>query len=207
LLPEPAEEAPGEADGSPLGIPKLLEIVEKLKKLLKERERSPDTARIARGIARTLNLSVADSELLYKAALVHDAGYLMLDSDRLRRILGKPALTEEEHRFIQSHARRGPECFKGTRLPQAFRETLLCHHERNDGSGYPKGLPGSKIPLFAKIVGVAETYVALTSARPYREKLSSEAALAVIRDGSGRKFDREHVNALIELVRGRDEGS
>jgi len=61
--------------------------------------------------------------------------------------------------------------------------------------------------LFAKIIGVAETYVALTSSRPYREKLSPEFALAVVRDGSGRLFDREHVNALIELVRRTALGS
>jgi HD-GYP domain-containing protein (c-di-GMP phosphodiesterase class II) len=206
LLPEPAGGALREVDGSPLGTPKLLEVGEKLKKLLKDRERSAATAKVARGIARSLNLSPADSDLLYKAALAHDAGYLLLDQDRLRRILGKPILSEEEFRFIQSHARKGPEYFKGTRLPPAFREALLCHHERNDGSGYPKGLTGPKIPLFAKIIGVAETFVALTSARPYREKLSAESALAVIRDGSGRKFDREHVNALTDLVRSAGEG-
>jgi len=201
LLPEPAGAPAGEADVSPLGIPKLLQIGEKLKKLLKDRERSATTAKIARGIAQILNLSPADSDLLYKSALAHDAGYLLLDQDRLRRILGKPSLTEEEAHFIHGHVRKGPEYFKGTRLPQPFREVLLCHHERNDGSGYPKGLTGPNIPLFAKIIGVAETYVALTSSRPYREKLGPEFALAVIRDGSGHKFDREHVNALIELVR------
>jgi len=207
MLPEPDEASPGEGDVSPLGIAKLLEIGEKLKKLLKDRERSTATAKIARGIAQILNLSPADSELLYKSALAHDAGYLLLDQDRLRRLLGKPSLTEEESEFIHGHVRKGPEYFKGTRLPPAFREALLCHHERNDGSGYPKGLTGTKIHLFAKIIGVAETYVALTSSRPYREKLSPEFALAVIRDGSGHKFDREHVNALIELVRRTALGS
>jgi putative two-component system response regulator len=87
------------------------------------------------------------------------------------------------------------------KLPEAFKDAILCHHERGDGSGYPKGLKGDAIPLFGKIIGVAETFIALTSMRPYREKLSYEAAIAVIRDGIGRKFDREHVDALAEAAR------
>jgi HD-GYP domain-containing protein (c-di-GMP phosphodiesterase class II) len=145
--------------------------------------------------------------MLYKSALAHDAGYLQLDPDRLRRILGRQALADADFKFIQSHARKGVEHFKGVKVPQEFKDAIVYHHERNDGSGYPKGLKGADIPLYAKIVGVAETYVALTSARPYREKLGSEAALAVIRDGIGRKFDKDHIEALIELVRHSGESS
>jgi putative nucleotidyltransferase with HDIG domain len=201
LLPVLAEAGAKEDDESPLGFRKLLEIPEALKKLLKERERSVDTAKVARGMARYLGFSTADTELLYKASLAHDAGYLMLDRDKLKRILGKTSLTEDDYRFIRSHARKGLEHFKGVQVPQAIRDAILSHHERNDGSGYPRGLTAPKIPLFAKIIGVAETFVALTSTRPYRGKLSGEAALAVVRDGIGRSFDREHVDALTEMVR------
>ncbi len=197
-LPEPAQ--PDEGD-SPLSVAMLLEITEELKQVLKDRERSTATAKIAQGLARQLNLSAADADLLYKSALAHDVGYLALDRDELTRILGKPVLAEEDLRFIEGHAKRGVEYFKGTKLPQAFKDAILYHHERNDGSGYPKGLAGAKIPLFAKLVGIAETFVALTSDRPYRDKLSSETALAVIRDGVGKKFDKEHVSALEALVR------
>jgi putative nucleotidyltransferase with HDIG domain len=206
LLPSYAQESPQEADDSPLGLPKLLEITENLKKILKDRERSAATAKVARGMAHSLGLTTADTEMLYKAALAHDAGYLLLDPDKLTRILGKPVLSEEDFAFVRSHARKGVEYFKGTKLPQELKDAILSHHERNDGSGYPKGLTGAKIPLAAKIVGVAETWVALTSARPYREKLSREAALAVIRDGVGRKFDREHIEALTEMTRRAGEG-
>jgi putative nucleotidyltransferase with HDIG domain len=207
LLPSYGQETPQEIDDSPLGIPKLLEITESLKKILKDRERSVATAKVARGMAHSLRLSAADTELLYKAALAHDAGYLLLDPDKLTRILGKPALSEADYDFIRSHARKGIDYFKGTKLPQELKDAILSHHERNDGSGYPKGLTGAKIPLFAKILGVAETWVALTSARPYREKLSQEAALAVIRDGVGRKFDREYIEALAEMTRRSGEGT
>lgn len=207
LLPGPIQASVKEDDESPLGFQKLLEIPEALKKLLKERERSVDTAKVARGMARYLGFSTADTELLYKAALAHDAGYLMLDRDKLKRILGKTSLTEDDYRFIRSHARKGLEYFKGVQVPQAIRDAILSHHERNDGSGYPRGLTAPKIPLFAKLIGVAETFVALTSTRPYREKLGAESALAVVRDGIGRSFDKEHVDALTEMVRHAGESS
>jgi putative nucleotidyltransferase with HDIG domain len=201
LLIGSTEQGPQEADDSPLGLPKLMDITEKLRRVLKDRERSSTTARVARGMARVLGLSSADQDLLYKATLAHDAGYLLVDEDQLKRILGKPVLSDEDFEFIRTHTKKGLEYFKGVKLPEAFKDAILYHHERNDGSGYPKGLKGDAIPLFAKIVGVAETYVALTSMRPYREKLSFEAAVAVIRDGVGRRFDREHVDALSEAVR------
>ena len=201
LLTGSTEQGPQEADDSPLGLPKLMEITEKLRRVLKDRERSSTTARVARGMARVLGLSSADQDLLYKATLAHDAGYLLVDEDQLKRILGKPVLSDEDFEFIRTHTKKGLEYFKGVKLPEAFKDAILYHHERNDGSGYPKSLKGDAIPLFAKIVGVAETYVALTSMRPYREKLSFEAAVAVIRDGVGRRFDREHVDALAEAVR------
>jgi putative nucleotidyltransferase with HDIG domain len=205
-LPGAAEAVPEQGE-APLSLRKLLEISENLKKLLKERERSVETAKVARGIARQLGFSAADAEMLYKSALAHDAGYLQLDPDRLRRIIGRQALSDADFKFIQSHARKGLDYFRGVKIPQEFKDAIVSHYERNDGSGYPKGLKAGEIPLFAKIVGVAETYVALTSARPYREKLGSEAALAVIRDGIGRKFDREHVEALIELARRSGESA
>jgi energy-coupling factor transport system substrate-specific component len=124
-----------------------------------------------------------------------------MDEDQLKRVLGKPMLAEEDFEFIRGHTKKGVEYFKGVKMPEEFKDAILHHHERNDGSGYPKGLKGDAIPLFAKIIGVAETYVALTSMRPYREKLSYEAAIAVIRDGVGKRFDREHIDALAEAVR------
>jgi HD-GYP domain-containing protein (c-di-GMP phosphodiesterase class II) len=110
LLAASSTEA-GQEDDSPLGLPRLQEITEKLTKILKDRERSVVTARLARSMARVLGLSAADQELLYKAALAHDAGYLLLDEDRLKRILGKPVLAEEDFKFVRSHAKKGVEYF------------------------------------------------------------------------------------------------
>jgi HD-GYP domain-containing protein (c-di-GMP phosphodiesterase class II) len=202
ILPAPSEIGTAAEGGEdPLGLPKLLEIPERLSRVLKDREKSLVTAKIARALAGILGLSQADADMVYRAAVAHDAGYLVLDRDKLQRILSRQEITEEDHLYIASHAKYGPDYFEGVKLPKAFRDVLLYHHERNDGSGYPKGLVGAKIPLFAKLVGLAETYVALTSERPYRQKLSPESALAVISDGAGRKFDREHIKALGELSR------
>jgi HD-GYP domain-containing protein (c-di-GMP phosphodiesterase class II) len=75
------------------------------------------------------------------------------------------------------------------------------HHERWDGSGYPEGLAGAAIPLGARIVAVADVFDALTSARPYRAALASEAALAQLLDEAGRTLDPELVATSVELIR------
>jgi HD-GYP domain-containing protein (c-di-GMP phosphodiesterase class II) len=188
-----------EAD-SPFGVKRLMGIPELLKAALKGRDGSLRTAKIVRGICRILGLSNEDGSAVYRTALAHDVGYLLLDKNRLQRVLAKSKLSEEDFRFIQTHARKGVDWFAGSKLPKAFKDVILCHHERNDGSGYPKGLSGSQIPLFAKIVGVAETFTALTSERPYRERFSPESALAIIKDAARIKFDRDHVAALTEFI-------
>jgi len=203
-LPAPVVQDEGD---TPLNTSNLLRITDDLRKLLKERDKSTSTAKIARGMGRKLGFSTADSDLLYKAALAHDAGYLLLDRDALQRILSKTVLSEEDFQLIRSHTKKGLEYFKGKKLPQEVKDAILYHHEANDGSGYPKGLVGAKIPPFAKIVGIAETFVALTSERPYREKLTPESAIAVIRDGAGRRYDREYVDVLAELVRSSGEAA
>jgi HD-GYP domain-containing protein (c-di-GMP phosphodiesterase class II) len=187
-------------DDSPFGVKRLMEIPGLLKTALKGRDGSLRTAKIVRGICSVLGLSGEDGSTAYRAALAHDAGYLLLDKSRLQRVLAKNKLGEEDFRFIQSHAKKGVDYFSGTKLPKALREVILCHHERNDGSGYPGGLSGPQIPLFAKIIGVAETFVALTSERPYRERFSPESALAIIKDIARVKFDRDHAAALAEFV-------
>ncbi|MGQ9615521.1 MAG: HD domain-containing phosphohydrolase [Spirochaetota bacterium] len=200
-LLEAPEEATKEPEDSPLSLKRCLEIAEKLKTLLKGRDASPITAKLARGIGHILGLSNEDEDLLYRATLVHDAGYLMLDKSKLQRIIMKTTITEEDFKFIRSHTNKGPQYFKGIKLPVSIKDAILYHHERNDGSGYPRGLTSPEIPLFAKIIGVSETYVALLSKRPYREKLSPEGALAILKDGINVKFDRDHVKALEEFAR------
>ena len=75
---------------------------------------------------------------------------------------------------------------------------ILHHHERYDGKGYPKGLAGEEIPLLARILSVAEAYQAMTSERPYRQKLSNGDAIAELKMNAGSQFDPEIVNAFVK---------
>lgn len=184
----------------PLSVASLMKIPEELGKLLKGHDQSIVTAKLSRGIGSLLGLSNEQANLLYKAALAHDCGYLMLDKDELQRIVSKPEITEEEFSFIQSHAVKGPLYFSEIELPDEFRQALIYHHERNDGTGYPDGLKKGQIPLFAKIIGVAETFASLVSKRNYRDKHSVEHALAIIRDGVRNKFDADIIDALCKIA-------
>ena len=181
-------------------IASLSVIPKKLTELTKNHDRTLVTAQLSYGIAKNLGLSSSESEDVYRGALAHDAGYLLLDQNKLQRILSKPEITDEEWKFIQSHVENGIEYFHGATLPPSVRDAILYHHERNDGSGYPRGLKKEEIPLTAKIIGVAETFAALITHRSYREKQDVKSALAIIRDGARRKFDAEIVLALEKVV-------
>jgi len=190
----------GRKDNDPLSLKSLVLIPKELKALFKNQDQSIVTAKLCRGVGSVLGLSTEDCNLLYKTALAHDCGYLMMDRDRLQQTIAKPEITEDDFAFIQTHVALGPTYFDGIDLPVQFREGLLCHHERNDGSGYPNGLRKDEIPLFAKIIGVSETLAALVAKRAYREKRNIQNALAIISDGSRTKFDANIVAALEKVA-------
>ncbi len=190
----------GESAADPLGVRALMEIPNALQILFKNQDQSLVTAKISRGIGNALGLSTDDCNLLYKAALAHDCGYLMLDRDVLQKTIGKPEITEEDFAFIQSHVIKGSTYFGDVELPEQFKAGLLYHHERNDGSGYPDGLKKDDIPQFGKIIGVSETFAALVSKRAYRDKRDIQHALAIITDGTRSKFDSVIVEALVKVA-------
>ena len=99
--------------------------------------------------------------------------------------------------------KKHPELAQQMLAPIAYLEDVVdipySHHERWDGSGYPRGLSGKEIPLAARIFAVADVYDALTSKRPYREAWTKEKALAYIRDETGKHFDPEVVKAFLDL--------
>ena len=119
-------------------------------------------------------------------ALLHDIGKLATPD----AILRKPgALTDEERRIMQLHVGIGYDLVKRIPFLAEAAEIVLTHHERCDGSGYPRGLAAREIPLSAKVFAIADTVDAMTSDRPYRSALPFESAREVIRRGSGRQFD------------------
>jgi putative two-component system response regulator len=132
-------------------------------------------------------------ERLDWAARVHDVGKIIVSPE----ILEKPArLTPCEYAEIQRHAVFGARLVSSLGDPE-LTAIVRHHHERIDGSGYPDRIGGARIPLGARIVGVADTFDALTSSRPYREAKSPVEAMAIIAEESGRTFDADVVAAFV----------
>jgi len=139
-------------------------------------------------IAKGMGLSQAQQELLLEAAPMHDIGKVGIADN----ILLKPGrLTAEEFEVMKHHALFGYEILKGSssEVLKAGAEIARGHHEKFDGTGYPCGLAGDDIPIFSRIVAVADVFDALTSERPYKKAWSLERASQHIRAGAGTHFD------------------
>jgi diguanylate cyclase (GGDEF)-like protein/putative nucleotidyltransferase with HDIG domain len=170
-------------------------------------DRDPDTvvhsvqvATIAVEIARALGVDDERLGALRTAAKLHDVGKIGVPDT----ILNKPGpLDEEEYRVVKTHPLVGAELLRAWGMDVAA-EFVAQHHEHVDGSGYPRGLAGDDIALEARIIHVADAYVAMTLDRPYRRALSPEQAQDELRRHSGTQFDAAVVEALLEHARGRE---
>jgi HD-GYP domain-containing protein (c-di-GMP phosphodiesterase class II) len=117
-------------------------------------------------------------------------------------ILSKPGkINHYEFSIIKNHCQVGYEILQRIDFPWPVTEAILQHHERLDGSGYPKGLSGEEIVLEAKILGVADVVEAMSSHRPYRPALGLESALQEISQGSGVLYDSRVVDACLRLLK------
>ena len=113
-------------------------------------------------------------------------------------LLKKDPLTDEDWAAIRSHATNGFQLVADA-VHEDVAQAVLCHHEQLDGEGYPRGLKGDSIPLFARIVLVADAYDAMVFDRPHRRRLTSEQAFAELRAHAGSRFDADVVRAMIEV--------
>lgn len=155
-------------------------------------------AHYSRLIAEALGLDQQTQQLLLEAAPMHDVGKIGIPD----YILLKPGrLSPEEFEVMKGHARLGYELLKGSASPvlQAGAEIAESHHEKFDGSGYPRKLAGEAIPLLGRIVAVADVFDALTSERPYKRAWSMEDARKFLLDGRGTHFDPACVDAFVAL--------
>jgi two-component system, response regulator RpfG len=146
-------------------------------------------------IARELGLPASDCELVFHAARLHDVGKLSIPET----ILVNPGkLTPDEFRTMRTHTVHGHHILaaSGSRVLRAGAEIALSHHERFDGSGYPGGLRADAIPLFARIVAVADVFDGLTTQRPYKDPHDIDSAAKRIGDGAGSDFDPACVSAF-----------
>lgn len=151
-------------------------------------------------VAQSLAFEQKHTLLLEFAALLHDVGKIGIPDAIMRK---KAPLTRDERLRMEAHSVLGEQILSSTPM-QPILPWVRHHHERWDGSGYPDGLSGAGIPLEARIIAVCNAYDAMTSARPYREAMSSAAALQEIDLGLGTQFDPEIGELLITIVgRGR----
>ncbi len=141
---------------------------------------------IAERVAEREPLEDEQIHRIYLAGLLHDIGKIGIDEVVLRKN-GK--LSPEERNCIRRHPSIGASILRGIKQMREIVPGVLCHHERVDGRGYPDGLSGDEIPLTGKIVGLADSFDAMTSRRTYRDAMSVEHALAEIQKGLGTQFD------------------
>jgi len=149
-------------------------------------------AKLSASIAREMGISARERDILYTAAALHDVGKLSIPSE----ILNKPGkLTELEFSIIRMHPQTGHDILENVEFQGEIADIVLQHHERLDGSGYPRGLSGKEILLDARIIAVADVVEAMTSHRPYRPALGRVRALDEITKNAGILYDSEVVKA------------
>ena len=153
-------------------------------------------ASLARSIAKEMGLSKEKVEGVYMCGIIHDLGKISVPAE----ILAKPGrITETEFNLIKTHPKVGYEILKGIEFPWPIAMTVLQHHERMDGSGYPDSVSGGQIIEEARIIAVADVVEAMASHRPYRPALGINVALEEIEKKKGTFFDRRAVNACLTL--------
>jgi len=147
------------------------------------------------GIA--MGLSKKDLKRLQLSAILHDIGKIGIPDS----VLKKPdKLLSEEYEIIKKHPVIGYEILKSVEDFEDVLEGVKYHHERFDGNGYPEGLKGKDIPLFARIIAIADTLDAIASDRPYRKGAPFEVALEEIKKGKGTQFDPEIVDVFLHSI-------
>ncbi len=149
-------------------------------------------------IGERLGMSREERENLRKAALLHDIGKIGIPD----RILNKPdRLTDEEYAVMKTHVVRGGEILKDFTLIENVVDGALYHHERYDGKGYMHGLSGDDIPLYGRIIGVADAFDAMTANRVYRKKLDFDYVVKELERCRGTQFDPKMADIMLELIR------
>lgn len=137
-------------------------------------------------MVKYFNLPASESGKLGLAGLLHDIGMIGVSEDILNKT---DKLSTEEFDNVKKHVFHGVKILEDIKQLKEVVEIINCHHERFDGSGYPRGIKGDEIPLSAKIISIADAYDSMISDRSYREGLSHEDAMQRIREQSGKQFD------------------
>lgn len=157
---------------------------------------SDRVADIAAAIAAGVGFSRREQERIHTAGHLHDIGKIGIPDN----VLLKPGrLNNEEYDIIKLHPQIGYDILQKVTIFRPIAGIVLHHHERWDGCGYPGGLQGEDIPLGARIIAIADAYDAMTSARSYRQRISSEQAIAEIKRCAGTQFDPALVKIFLTI--------
>ena len=148
-------------------------------------------------LAARLDLSEEARRALRIAGLLHDIGKLAVPDE----VLKKPgSLTHEEYEIVKRHVVIGEVLIREVPQLNDVIQAVSCHHERYDGSGYPRGLQGTRIPLLGRVIAVADAYSAMVLDRPYRKALALDEIVRELQAGAGTQFDPEIVPVFIDLL-------
>lgn len=158
---------------------------------------SKRVAEYARIIAKRLGKSAEEQEEIYRAGLLHDIGKIRIPVEIINK---EGKLTDEEYDIIRIHPITGYHILRGIAGDNEIATGAKYHHERYDGKGYPNGLAGEEIPEVARILGVADTYDAMTSNRSYRGALPQDVARSEIEKGKGTQFDPIIADIMLQMI-------
>jgi response regulator RpfG family c-di-GMP phosphodiesterase len=201
---EGTEDANGLPELKDLSDAKLLaRYAETLDLQLGRPNHSQNVANYAKRVGAIIGLEKAALDTLYRAGLVHDFGFFLYDEEFRGELRKASKLTPGQSKELSLHPEKGIEFFSGKNidLPKDVGDAIRCHHERNDGTGYPGASLGEQIPLFGRIIAVVDVFESLMNDRPYREKMNFNSASIVVRDLGRSKLDPTYINALIEFFK------
>jgi len=188
---------------------KLESVVVTLARAVEDRDHTSaglaeKVAHWAMQLGSALDLPDDQLTLLYRAALLHDVGTVSVPVDVLSK---QGRLDPGEFSQVKQHPIVGEEILAALPSAEQVLPAVRHHHERVDGAGYPDGLGGEDIPLFARIIAIADAYVAMSSDRPYRNGRPRDEVIRTLRQGEGRQWDAALVERFLRLVAESDSTS
>lgn len=149
-------------------------------------------------VGEKLGLSMSELDELKIAAGLHDIGKIGISDDILSK---STSLTDDEYEIIKTHTEKGYRIIKVSSELKSVAKSVLYHHERWDGKGYPMGLKGEEIPLLARIISVCDTFDVMISGRVYKSAMSKKSALEELKRCAGTQFDPKVVDIFIDLYK------
>lgn len=160
-------------------------------------EHSQNVGKLVKALALSLNLKESEAQMLQLAGQLHDIGKIVIPQN----ILQKPGkLTESEQEMMRAHPVIGSNVLSNIPMLRPLATIVRGHHERWDGQGYPDKLAGQAIPIGARLIAVADTYMVLTSSRAYKVPFSPDIALQELQRHAGTQFDPEMVESLTHFI-------